>query len=65
VIEYLVRGEDYHVVDIPPGHTHSITNVGAGEMITLFWASEIFDPDRPDTYYLEVVPSSELAGQKK
>ncbi len=65
VVEHLVRGEDYRVIDIPPGHTHSITNVGDGEMITLFWASEIFDPDHPDTYYLEVIPSSELAGQKK
>ncbi len=54
LIEYRVRGDEYHVIDIPPGHTHSITNTGAEEMITLFWASEIFDPDRPDTYYLEV-----------
>ena len=52
--EIAVQGEDYRVVDIPPGHTHSITNVGRGEMITLFWASEIFDPDRPDTYFLPV-----------
>ena len=52
--EIRVRGEDYRVVDIPPGYTHSITNVGDGEMITLFWASEIFDPDRPDTYFLPV-----------
>jgi len=54
VIEYRVRGEDYRVIDIPPGHTHSITNIGKEEMITLFWASEVFDPNRPDTYYLEV-----------
>jgi UDP-2-acetamido-2,6-beta-L-arabino-hexul-4-ose reductase len=54
--EFRVRGEDYRVVDIPPGHTHAITNVGLGEMITLFWASEIFDSDRPDTYFLPVDP---------
>ena len=30
VIEYRVRGEDFRVVDIPPGYTHSIENVGAG-----------------------------------
>lgn len=64
VVEYHVRGEDYRVIDIPPGHTHSITNVGAEEMITLFWASEIFDPDCSDTYYLEVVPSRGWMGQK-
>jgi len=52
--EFRVRGEDYRVVDIPPGYTHSITNVGATEMVTLFWASEIFDPGRADTYFLPV-----------
>jgi len=54
IVQYHVRGEDYRVVDIPPGHTHCITNVGSNEMITLFWASELFDPDRPDTFYLDV-----------
>ena len=54
VEEYSVTGSAYHVVDIPPGFTHSITNVGTGEMVTLFWSSEMFDPDRPDTYYLPV-----------
>jgi UDP-2-acetamido-2,6-beta-L-arabino-hexul-4-ose reductase len=64
VVEYRVRGEDYRVIDIPPGHTHSITNLGDGEMITLFWASEIFDPDHPDTYYLEVAPTCSAMGGK-
>lgn len=50
VIEHRVRGEDYRVVDIPPGYTHSIENVGTGVLITLFWASEIFDPTAPETY---------------
>lgn len=60
VIEFAVRGEDYRVIDIPPGYTHSITNVGSGEMITLFWASEVFDLERPDTVYAPVdVPSIE------
>jgi UDP-2-acetamido-2,6-beta-L-arabino-hexul-4-ose reductase len=54
VEEYRVTGSAYLVVDIPPGKTHSITNVGAGEMVTLFWASEIFDPNRADTYFLPV-----------
>lgn len=54
VEEYRVTGNAYQVVDIPPGFTHSITNVGKGEMVTLFWSSEIFDPNRPDTYYLPV-----------
>jgi UDP-2-acetamido-2,6-beta-L-arabino-hexul-4-ose reductase len=54
VEEYSVSGRAYQVIDIPPGFTHSITNVGTGEMVTLFWASEMFDPNRPDTYYLRV-----------
>jgi UDP-2-acetamido-2,6-beta-L-arabino-hexul-4-ose reductase len=49
VVEYRVRGEDYRVVDIPPGYTHSIENVGTGELVTLFWSSEVFDPATPDT----------------
>ena len=64
VIEYRVRGEDFRVVDIPPGYTHSIENVGDGEMVTLFWASEVFDPDRPDTYFLPCRrPAEQLDGQ--
>lgn len=54
VIEVPVRGSDFRVVDIPPGYTHSITNVGQVDMVTLFWSSEIFDRDRPDTYMLPV-----------
>lgn len=55
VIEHKVDGRDYRVLDIPPGYTHSIENVGQGDMVTLFWASEIFDPERPDTYFEEVL----------
>lgn len=54
VQEYSVSGSAYQVIDIPPGFTHSITNVGTGELVTLFWSSEIFDPTCPDTYYLPV-----------
>ena len=54
IVEYRVRGEDFRVVDIPPGYTHSIENVGGSELVTLFWAIEIFDPDHPDTFALEV-----------
>ena len=54
VLEYRVCGEDYRVLDIPPGYTHSIENVGQAELVTLFWASEIFDPEKPDTYYEKV-----------
>jgi UDP-2-acetamido-2,6-beta-L-arabino-hexul-4-ose reductase len=54
VIEFPVKGEDYSIVNIPPGYTHNITNVGMSELITLFWASEIFDKNKPDTCFLPV-----------
>ncbi len=54
VIEYRVSGDNWQVVDIPPGYTHHIENLGDGEMITLFWANQIFDPGTPDTYFLPV-----------
>jgi UDP-2-acetamido-2,6-beta-L-arabino-hexul-4-ose reductase len=60
VLEYRVRGEDFQAIDIPPGYTHSIENVGDQEMVAIFWASEIFDPDRPDTVYLPVLASAKI-----
>ena len=54
VINYDVDDSDIQIVDIPPGYTHHIENVGDTEMIVLFWASEIFQPQRPDTYWMEV-----------
>lgn len=59
IIEYPVRGEDYRVVEIPAGYTHSIENVGSGVLVTLFWSNQILDPDRPDTHALKVLPDSE------
>jgi UDP-2-acetamido-2,6-beta-L-arabino-hexul-4-ose reductase len=35
---------------MPTMWVHNITNVGTDELLTLFWANEIFDQDRPDTY---------------
>jgi len=61
IIEYSVRGEDFRVVDIPPGYTHSIENIGTGELVTLFWASEIFNSDIPDTQWLSVFPEGATA----
>jgi UDP-2-acetamido-2,6-beta-L-arabino-hexul-4-ose reductase len=61
-VEFRVSGTDYRVVDIPPGYTHSITNTGDGELITLFWVSEIFDPNRADTFPLPVVPNIAAPG---
>jgi len=55
VVEHRVSGTDFRVVDIPPGTTHSIENVGATDMVVLFWASEVLERDRPDTHACEVL----------
>lgn len=54
IIEYKVCGEKLEVVDIPPGYTHNISNVGNDDMVTIMWVNEIFDPEKTDTYFLEV-----------
>lgn len=54
VVSHRVRGDEFTVVDIPPGYAHSIENVGASDLVVLFWANEIFDPTRPDTHPREV-----------
>jgi UDP-2-acetamido-2,6-beta-L-arabino-hexul-4-ose reductase len=54
VLSYTVSGEKPVVVDIPPGYTHSIENLSGNEMIVLFWANQVFDPEKPDTFCLPV-----------
>jgi UDP-2-acetamido-2,6-beta-L-arabino-hexul-4-ose reductase len=50
VMDFRVSGEEPRVIDIPTLHTHSLTNTGDGDLMTLFWANEIFDPEAPDTF---------------
>lgn len=54
IIEYFVSGEKLEVIDIPPGYTHNIENLGDTDMVTIMWANEPYDIEKPDTYYLEV-----------
>jgi UDP-2-acetamido-2,6-beta-L-arabino-hexul-4-ose reductase len=54
IIEYRVSGRKLEVVDIPIGYTHSIVNIGDTDLVTIMWVNEPFDPEKPDTYYLEV-----------
>ena len=54
VITYRVTGDEMKVVDIPCGYTHNIKNVGETDLVTVMWANEAFNPDKPDTYF-EVV----------
>lgn len=54
VLSYPVSGARIDVVDIPPGYTHHIENTGDSDLLMIIWASELFDPARPDTYFEEV-----------
>lgn len=51
IIDYHVNGEELTVVDIPTGYTHCITNEGDEDMVTVMWANEAFNPDKPDTFF--------------
>lgn len=54
ILEYFVSGEKLEVIDIPPGYTHNIENVGDTDLVTVMWANEAFDPGRPDTFFEKV-----------
>lgn len=54
IIEYHVTGDDITVVDIPVGYTHNIINEGDTELITVMWCNELYDKEKPDTYFMEV-----------
>jgi len=54
IIDYYVSGYMMEVVDIPTGYTHNILNVGDTDLVTFMWANEAFNPEKPDTYFLEV-----------
>lgn len=53
-VTYCVSDENIEVVDIPPGYTHSIKNLSNDDLIVIFWANEIFNPQNPDTYLKKV-----------
>lgn len=54
IIEYYVSDDKLEVIDIPPGYTHNIENLGDTNMITIMWVNEKFDKNNPDTYYEEI-----------
>jgi UDP-2-acetamido-2,6-beta-L-arabino-hexul-4-ose reductase len=49
VRSFVVDGRRPQYIDMPTLHAHNITNTGRDLLMTLFWANEIFDPQRPDT----------------
>jgi UDP-2-acetamido-2,6-beta-L-arabino-hexul-4-ose reductase len=48
-LEVRTTGQRPVVVETIPGWTHDVTNIGSGELVSLLWASEVFDRARPDT----------------
>ena len=57
IIEYQVSGDKLEVVDIPVGYTHNIENLGESDMVTVMWVNEIYDNEKPDTFFLDVAPN--------
>lgn len=57
ILDFDVSGDVPQFIDMPTLHTHSITNTGDEELVTLFWAHEIFDPEHPDTIFEPVYVS--------
>ena len=48
--EFLLSGEEPQIIEIPPGYTHNLINIGDTDLYTLIWANEVFDKGYPDTY---------------
>ena len=51
VLEFEVSGDKIEAVHMLPGYTHNIINLSDTEdLVTVMWANEQFDPNRPDTF---------------
>ena len=60
VINFDVSGEKIEAIHMLPGYTHNIINLSDTEdLVTLMWANEQFDPNKPDTFY-EVVDNGKF-----
>ena len=54
-IEFEVSGDKIEAVYMIPGWTHNIINLSDTEdLVTIMTCNEIFDPDRPDTFFEKV-----------
>lgn len=55
VFNFEVSGEKIEAIHMLPGYTHNIINLSDTEdLVTLMWANEALDPNKPDTYFLPV-----------
>ena len=51
IIEFEVSGDKIEAIHMLPGYTHNIINLSDTEnLVTVMWANEQFDPNRPDTF---------------
>ena len=56
LVEFEVSGEKIEAVAMIPGWTHNIINLSETEdLVTVMTCNEIFNPERPDTFFEEVV----------
>ena len=56
VIEFEVSGDKIEAIHMLPGYTHNIINLSNTEdLVTVMWANESFDPNKPDTFFEKVV----------
>ena len=52
VIEFEVSGDNIQCIHMLPGYTHNIINLSETEnLVTVMYCNEIFNPNKPDTYY--------------
>ena len=52
VLEWEVSGDKIEVVHMLPGYTHNIINLSDTEdLVTVMYCNEVFNPDKPDTYF--------------
>lgn len=55
VLEFEVSGDRIEAVHMLPGYAHNIINLSDTEnLVTVMWANEAFDPQRPDTFFEKV-----------
>ena len=52
IIEFEVSGDNIQAVHMLPGYTHNIINLSETEnLVTVMYCNEIFNPEKPDTYF--------------
>ena len=55
IIEFEVSGDNIQCIHMLPGYTHNIINLSETEnLVTVMYCNEIFDPNKPDTYFEKV-----------